>query len=156
MIYYTFLLLIIVVVSVIAIWMYRAIFGVGRSVYQSNLVGGRKVSKRAKARLKVRRKARAQNAGSSSSSGIPTPWGWKDNAALPHEAYVAHKPGSLRGHAHAGVNVFAVAPAPATARKNVGWPYKEEKMQFAGKAYKVNRRAADGGDLNGDGKPWVW
>ncbi len=155
MLYYTSLFLIIVLVSMVAIWMYRVVFGVSRAAYRSSVQGGRKVSKRAKARMKARRKARIKAGGSSTTSGVPDAWGWSGTTGLIHSDRDTHNPGSLRGHARAGENIFATAPNDTIAGKNAGWPYKEEKVEFVGKAYKVNRKAADDGDLDGDGKPWV-
>lgn len=154
MLFYTSLFLIIVLVLMISVWMYRAIFGVTRSAYHAKLVGGQKVSKRTQARLKARRKARLKAARSSSSSGMPTPWGWKANTNHAHSGSDVQK---LGGHPDFAGNGNDFVPfSHAEGRKNVGWPYKEEKVDFAGKAYKVNRKAADGGDLGSDGKPWIW
>lgn len=152
MLYYTSLFLFLVLVSVIAIWVYRGIFGVSRAAYRSSLQGGRKLSKRAKARMKARQKAH----GTSATKGAPTPWGWNAATGQMHSDRDIRSPETLRGHARSSEHMFASAPNPAAVRKNAGWPYKEEKMKFAGKAYKVNRKAAEDGELDGDGKPWVW
>lgn len=152
MLYYTSLFLVIVLVSMIAIWIYRGIFGVGRAAYRSSLKGGRKLSKRAKARMKARQKAH----GTSATKGVPTPWGWNAATGQMHSDRDISSSGTLRGHARSSEYMFASAPNPVAARKKVDWPHKEEKVEFAGKAYKVNRKVADDGDLDADGKPWVW
>lgn len=162
MLYYTSLFLIIVLVSIIAIWMYRAILGASRVTHTAILPGRRKVSARAKARLKSRRKQRGKGKTTTiGRSEVPTPWGWKDT---PHAANTVHKPGSDKvlwsgPSSHHGVSEPATgqaysAPAHSAATKRVGWPYREDKLAFAGKAYKVNRKAAENGEL--EGKPWVW
>lgn len=161
MLYYTSLFLVIVLVSVIAIWMYRAILGASRVAYKASVPGGKKISPRTRTRLKARAKARAK-AAKSGTSEAPVPWGWKGNPNPIHSHHETHKPGSSKkhwnglSHSHAAASEHTISTPPSNAgRKNVGWPYKEEKMEFAGKAYKVNRKAVDG-DFNGNGKPWVW
>src|SRR5690554_4117711 len=143
----------IVLVSVVSIWVYRAIFGIGRVAYRSSLRGSRKVSKRAQARMKARRKARAKAGGVSTISGVPTPWGWHKASGQTHLDQEVRPSGSLIGHARSDEQVFANMPQRAAAKKYVGWPYKEEQMDFAGKSYKVSRKPTDRQELDGDGKP---
>ena len=132
MLYYTSLFLIVLLASVIIVWLYRAIFGVGRTGYRSSVRGGRTVSKRTKARMQAHR------------------------AAHPVSPHVIDGPVSLRGHARAGENMFAATHTPGAAGANAGWPYKEEKMESVGKAYRVNRKAATKSNADKDGKPWGW
>ena len=141
MLYYTALFLVVFFVSVVAIWMYRAIFGAGRSVYKSKTHGAKKSSKRAKARLEARRKQWAQSGSYLSSSDAPNPWGLKGQAPHP-------KAGQMGS--------YAESREPVSSRQTGGWPYKEEKVEFAGKAYKVNRKATDDKGMGSEGKPWVW
>lgn len=166
MLYYTSLFLIIVLVSIITIWMYRAILGVGRATHNAVLPGRGKVSSKAKARLKTRRKAQAK--ADSVYSEVPTPWGWKDSANS------VQKPGSDKvlwsgsnkehgvketyvGYSQSSGHVPGFGqPVAGSPAKRVGWPYREDKLAFAGKAYKVNRRPVDHDDPTSEGKPWVW
>lgn len=180
MLYYITLLLVIVVVSVIAIWAYRAIVGMARTAHTAMLPTRRKISAKTKARLKSRQKMRSKakvSAKRASGSEIPTPWGWRDEAHTVHSPrpqQSTNKPGSDRklwsgssrksaiNERNAGYSVSSnhepgySKPEQKAARQRVGWPYREDKMAFAGKAYKVSRKATEGSDVATEGKPWVW
>ena len=180
MLYYVTLLLVIVVFSIIAIWLYRAIVGFARSAHTAMLPGRQKISAKAKARLKARQKMRAK-AKRATNPGedidIPTPWGWRDEAHSvhsPHFQRTNNKPGSDRKLWAGSSRKSAIKEnhgdyaqtsrrqpgysesVQKPAKQRVGWPYREDKMAFAGKAYKVKRKTSSDDEVNADGKPWVW
>ena len=82
----------------------------------------------------------------------PTPWGWKgnDHATRDHGA----KGAALNGAT--GLDAFVNKRGKGSA--SVGWPYREEKTEFAGKAYKVTRRTASKKSRQSTtgSQPWGW
>lgn len=96
----------------------------------------------------------------------PTPWGWKGhetpaNAAKTHAALPTEKPnwgwsGGQQG-IHEQNGSYAVSKPAAAGKPGAGWPYREEKSEFAGKAYKVTRKVATKtASTNTADKPWGW
>jgi hypothetical protein len=167
MLYYTSLFLVIVLFSVIAIWMYRGIIGVGRATYNAMLPGRSKATRRAKARLKARQKRNSKTQTTYvNGSVVPTPWGWKDTEHTHHSARTVRKPGSEKvlwsGPSSRPLSVNEPVSSGSdnsafsgnAANKPAGWPYRQDKLAVAGKAYKVNRKPSIDGD--GKGKHWVW
>ena len=83
-----------------------------------------------------------------------TPWGWKGGNHLPESTTsrvvgdVAQAAGSLK--------------RSATNRKKaddpvVGWPYRDEKSEFAGPEYKVtHKKSVKKTNMGGVSKPWGW
>jgi hypothetical protein len=106
------------------------------------------------------------------SGGSQSPWGWKGqetpaNAAKTHAALPTEKPhwdwSGSRNEVHdqqSHNGPYDNLSKRATTRKagaGAGWPQREEKLEFAGKAYKVTRKppskTSDTGTLD---KPWGW
>lgn len=92
-------------------------------------------------------------------SSMQTPWGWKGNNDKTHEK----TPGGVSGNNPAtGRDAFAGnsdsgSSASDDRNPTVGWPYREEKFEFAGKAYKVKRKVIPAKtNLRDTGKPWGW
>ena len=87
-----------------------------------------------------------------------TPWGWKGND---HEIR-EHGPKSAVRNASSGFGAFLnkagnEGDQKASEQAAVGWPYREEKFEFAGKAYKVKRKTTlRKTNLETTGKPWGW
>lgn len=179
MLYYITLFLVIVLVSISSVWVCRAIIGIGRAARIAILPDSKKISTKVKAKSKARKKVRAKVKGNTKPAGgfdIPTPWGWRDEAHSVHSEHtqsVIMKPGSDRklwtgqaavnetyaGYSQSSKHAHAsdyTKPTQKTPKPQVGWPYREDKMAFAGKAYKVNRKVTDDAAVIADGKPWVW
>lgn len=87
----------------------------------------------------------------STKNKTPAPWGWKGNDS------------EIRQHGSKGATVNGAGGLSALLNKHgsesasVGWPYREEKTEFAGTSYKVSRKAGSG--ISGrkpGGKPWGW
>lgn len=106
-----------------------------------------------------------------------TPWGWKGHsspagAARRHPAKPAVKaPWGWQGNAvresgqstknTSGLDAFienSTHEKPETAgNPTVGWPYREEKKESAGRAYKVTRKhAAQRSNIKDAKAPWGW
>jgi len=108
-----------------------------------------------------------------------TPWGWKGHAS-PSSAARRHpaKPpvktpwgwqggeGPVRNGNHStkeatGLDAFIENSANKTSvngvSPNVGWPYREEKKEVAGRAYKVTRKnTARSSNVSSVKAPWGW
>jgi len=141
MIFYTSLLIACLIAAFITLYIFKALEGVGRSIYKAilpsantNVAGHReKVSYRST-------KNRAQ-----------TPWGWKGNAKKVRQD--GSKPASAIGAS--GLDAFINNHGKQS--EAVGWPYREEKTDLTGKSYKVSRKAVSANTNRGSKrKPWGW
>jgi hypothetical protein len=130
MFFYTALFVASLIAAFIIIWLYRSIADAGKAVYQAMLPSSRNAATSHLENQTVR----------TSVNDTPTPWGWKNHQTPARP---------LNGRA---------ASQPATRNKqNVGWPYREEKSEFAGKAYKVRRHVRlKRTNLANTSKPWGW
>ena len=81
-----------------------------------------------------------------------TPWGWKGNDQEIREH--GRKPTTR----NAFLNKTTGERASKTSKQSaVGWPYREEKLELAGTAYKVSRKATPRKtNLKTTSKPWGW
>lgn len=163
MLFYTSLLVACLVGAVVIVWLYRRIAYDAGSVYKTvHPIFQPDPADHV-----------ADGASRTAAVGTDTPWGW-NNHATPSNLAKTHaakpteqKPWGWKGreqavreqHPHHG---SYTAPAHANANPNpgkpgAGWPYREEKQEFAGKAYKVTRKAKPSTTkLGADGKPWGW
>jgi hypothetical protein len=86
-----------------------------------------------------------------------TPWGWPGNEKKIRE----HKPANQTSD-HADLNSYlkhqrAKSQVVAEKKPTVGWPYREETFEFAGKDYKVTHKVKPKKtNLSTTGKPWGW
>jgi hypothetical protein len=157
MFFYTALFVASLIAAFIIIWLYRSIADAGKAVYQAMLPSSRNAATSHLENQTVR----------TSVNDTPTPWGWKNHqtpahlakthAALPTEKSPWGWKESQRANENRPLNGRA-ASQPATRNKqNVGWPYREEKSEFAGKAYKVRRHVRlKRTNLANTSKPWGW
>ena len=158
MFFYTALFVASLIAAFIIIWLYRSIADAGKAVYQAMLPSSRNAATSHLDGLSV----------NTSVNDTPTPWGWKSHqtpanlakkhAALPTEKSPWGWKGSQRGANEKRPLNGRTASQPATRKnQNVGWPYREEKSEFAGKAYKVTRKVAPKKtNLSSTDKPWGW
>ena len=79
----------------------------------------------------------------------PTPWGWKGGDLGTREHGVA-------SNGATGLDAFVNKHSRESAA--VGWPYREERNEIVGKAYKVSRKAmAKKSRLSTtNNQPWGW
>ena len=81
-------------------------------------------------------------------------WGWQTKGNKVREQQAHHATGTADTK---HCSLYDVDPtAPPTNRGDV-WPHREEKLEPAGKAYKVTRRVPPQASNDEDsGKPWGW
>jgi len=172
MFFYTFLFIASVIVALVILRLYNAIVGVGRDVYEAILPSSKDSPTDHLEGVKL----------NTTINDTPTPWGWKShstpsNLARTHPARPSeqtpwgwpgnkneireHHPGDASSNG-SGIDAYVNRdnpPPPEEELKKpvVGWPYREEKFEFAGKAYKITRKAkTKKANLSSSGKPWGW
>ena len=170
MLFYASLLLFSVAISVIALWFYRSMYDIGKAAYRAILPRARKAYKEEKAvSLSSGLATKATPWGWSSDRGprraipvvspvakkaAPAPWGWKGNDSRSRSRSI-RLGGDVEEAAESLKNMLS-RPAKGNT-EHVGWPYREESFDFAGKEYKVVRktriRIAKAGGMS---KPWGW
>ena len=168
MFFYASLFVATLILAAVVLWLYRAVVGAGKAVYQAILPSSKSGSADHLAREAVR----------TTVNETRTPWGWGEHAKPAHAARTAKNaaapvgksdnvpwgwPGSeKKGHDYKpGMSHARRAGADSTAKPaakgQIGWPYREDKFEFAGKAYKVTRKVAPKKtNLASTGKPWGW
>lgn len=174
MFFYTSLFVASVIVALVVVWLFNAIMDVGKQVYRAMLPSS-------KDNLTSHVHDVPLN---TTINDTPTPWGWKShetprNAAKTHAATPIPakstpwgwpgNEGEVRKHGPEHVmpngsrteadmwGLGGKAKSTEPAKLKVGWPYREEKFEFAGKSYKVSRkRKVRKTDLSKTGKPWGW
>lgn len=84
----------------------------------------------------------------------PTPWGWPGN----NNEIRDHGPESNGTGLDSYTNNLDAKQKEKKANKpSVGWPYREDRIEFAGKAYKVTRKVTPKKtNLKTTIKPWGW
>ena len=161
---YTALLIASLVAALVGLWVFRTIRYSAGSVYKT-VIPDTEIGSTIQLKSKAAPVA---------SDGSQSPWGWKGhetpaNAAKTHAALPTEKPhwdwSGSRNEVHdqqSHNGPYDNLSKRATTRKaSAGWPQREEKHEFAGKAYKVTRKAptqtsdTDTGTGSLD-KPWGW
>jgi hypothetical protein len=172
MFFYISLFVACVIIALVILYLYNSVAGVGKLIHRTLLP----ISKNnLTAHLEDKKLATTIN-------DTPTPWGWEshstpENVAQTHPAAPSgQRPWGWPGNHHAtydhrstngtgnasGSGIFhahngSASTPEATESPTVGWPYREEKFEFAGKAYKVTRKAKlKRTDLSTTSKPWGW
>lgn len=158
MFFYITLLVGSVIGAVLLLYFVQAIMSLGKSAYSSLLPSA-----------KHNRTSHLENTRFTENNKTQTPWGWTGhsspaNVAKTHPAMPADNTSfGWKGKSNdkgkvaeaKGLDGFIAsktAPKPA-----VGWPYREEKLDVAGSAYKVTRKAKPAKtNLKDNGKPWGW
>lgn len=168
MFFYTSLFVASLIVALVILWLYNAVADVGKQVYRAILPSSKSNVTEHVQDIPL----------NTTINETPTPWGWKSHetpatvaktrAAKPSKATPWGWPGNekeIRDHGPNGTwpdgskteaSLAGYGEKPKSARK-VGWPYREEEFEFAGKAYKVSRKAKPKKtNLSKTGKPWGW
>jgi hypothetical protein len=141
MIFYTSLFIACVIAAFIALYIFKALEGVGRSVYKAILPS-------AKANVTGHRERVSYR---STKNHTKTPWGWTGNDKKVRQH--GSNPASANGAS--GLDAFINDHGKQSAA--VGWPYRQEKSDLTGKSYKVSRKAVSANTNRGSkGKPWGW
>lgn len=165
MFFYTSLFVASLIVALIVLWLYHAIADVGKAVYRAMLPSSKDNPTDHLERDTVLR---------TTINDTPTPWGWGEHAKpsqaaratriAPSESVPWGWPGNdnkIREHGKQydlNAGVALTEPVPDDKKKSTtGWPYREEKFDFAGKSYKVSRKASpEKTNLRNTGTPWGW
>jgi len=165
MFFYTSLFVASLIVALVVLWLYHAIADVGKAVYRAILPSSKgNPADHLEAETVLR----------TTINDTPTPWGWGDHAKPSQAARTAKIapsdsvpwgwPGNnneIREHGqHYDLNAGKALTEPGAAKKPkpvTGWPYREEKFDFAGKSYKVSRKAKlKKTNLGNTSTPWGW
>jgi len=177
MFFYTSLFIASVIAALVILYLYNAVADVGRAVYRAMLPSSKEKLARQIDEPKF----------STSINDTPTPWGWgshatPEKAAQTHPASSPNgtpwgwkgnnngmrERGQVREYNHSGATQKVTGldafvknnggPSSADAKRPVvGWPYREEKVEFAGKAYKVTRSVKPRKtNLRNTSTPWGW
>jgi hypothetical protein len=83
-----------------------------------------------------------------------TDWDWqtKENKVSAQQAHHATGTANTRH-----CSLYDVDPTAPPANRSDVWPHREEKLESAGKAYKVTRKMPpQASNDGGSGKPWGW
>ena len=136
MLFYVSLTIACIIAALLILYLYNALADAGKEVYKALLPSS-----------KNHRASRPLNAKlNSNGNSATTPWGWKGNDS------------GVREHgSNSATGLDAILNNNASESASVGWPYREEKTELAGRANKVSRKAgsAKTGRRSG-GKPWGW
>ena len=176
MFFYTALFVASVIAAIVILYLYNALKDVGTAVYRSFLPSS-------KENLARRINDTPYHA---TINDTPTPWGWDGQTAAaeknPLKTVVPASPNDdtpwgwkgndqgIREHGRKGTVRNAASGRDAFLNKTtgeraskaskqsaVGWPYREEKFELAGTAYKVTRKATPRKtNLKTASKPWGW
>ena len=165
-----------VIMATVVLWLYRAVVGAGKAVYQAILPSSKTEADDPTHHVEDERLALTVN-------DTRTPWGWREHstparAARAAEIATVHAvpwgwPGNdreIRNHeptlllashsltdSESPVQAVTEAEPEDRPNENVGWPYREEKFDFAGKAYKVVRKESlEITNLSTTDTPWGW
>jgi hypothetical protein len=172
MFFYASLFVATLILAAVVLWLYRAVVGAGQAVYQAILPSSKTTPTDHLAREAVRTRTTIND--------TPTPWGWGEHTK-PSQAARTEKRTPVHAHMGKSDNVpwgwpgsnqkardykpgmsharrtGADPVAKPAAKGKVGWPYREDKFEFAGKAYKVTRKSTPKKtNLSSTGKPWGW
>jgi hypothetical protein len=142
MLFYVSLFIACVISALVVLYIYNAIADAGKAVYRALLPSSKNNVSRHRRNVRF----------NSAISDTPTPWGWNGNE---HEARQhGTKPATTNGTA--GLHGFLNKQSNESL--SVGWPYREDKVELAGKAYKVTRKTASKKLSPGTNskQPWGW
>ena len=171
MLFYATIFIVSVVVAGGIVWFYHTSADTSKAIYNTIIP-----LSEAKNPADHAKDAKAQNAG----MNTPQPWGQKThqtpgNLARTHAAMpTTQTPWGWTGsekrvgkkQAHDGsrkskaahCSLYDKSEPKSIRNQNVGWPYREDKTETTGRAYKVTRRAARPKKTNlaSVEKPWGW
>lgn len=122
---------------------------------------------------KDRRTGHLENTKFSHNNKMQTPWGWRGHAspagvARTHPAIPSDNNTSWewktkdnktnnKSQVEKSTGLDGFLASEAAPKPTVGWPYREDKLDVAGSAYKVTRKAKPARtNLRDNGKPWGW
>ena len=142
MFFYISLFIACVISALLVLYIYHALADVGKAVFRNFLPGQKDSLASQIGDVRFHSKV----------NDTPTPWGWKGND---HETREHGAKGAALNGA-TGLDAFVNKHSKEST--SVGWPYREEKNEFAGKAYKVTRKPTSKkpGMSTTCNQPWGW
>jgi len=142
MFFYVSLFIACVLTAIVFLYLYHALMDVGKAVYKVLLPSSKENVTRHRRNVRF----------NSVVSDTPTPWGWNGND---HETREHGRRPATVGSA-SGLDGFLSKHSSETSSD--GWPYRQDKVEFAGKAYKVKRKTASkkSRPAINNKQPWGW
>ena len=142
MFFYVSLFIACVISTLVVLYLYHALTDAGKAVYGALILSSKDNVTRHRRNVRF----------NSAVSDIQIPWGWKGND---HEVR-EHGPRPATANGASCLDGFLNKHSNGTS--SVGWPYREDKVEFAGTAHKVTRKTAPKKTrLRSNGKqPWGW
>lgn len=176
MLFYASLFLFCVAVSCVSLWMYRSLNSVGKAVYrvllpssksnENNQAGEREgalTTNEARvpwgwSRETAPRRRKPLSKVKAARQAPTVPWGWPGNQRNERSADDRANRLVQAMRRRDGVE-SETSPQPTKEDEpRVGWPYRDEAFEFAGKQYKVVHASGPVGNTNmgGMARPWGW
>lgn len=142
MFFYVSLFIASLLVAFFAVYIFNALAGVGRAIHKAYLPNRKNNLSRHIKDVRYHSKV----------NDTPTPWGWKGSDPVTRAS--APKGAAVNGAT--GLDGFVNKHSSESS--SVGWPYREEKIETTGRAYKVSRRpgARKSGSSANVSQPWGW
>lgn len=142
MLFYVSLFIACVISALVVLYIYNALADAGKAVYRALLPSSKNNVTRHRRNVRF----------NSAISDTPTPWGWSGND---HET---REHGSKPATANGTSVLDGFLNKQSNETSSVGWPYREEKVELAGTAYKVTRKTASKKSRPGTNnkQPWGW
>lgn len=142
MLFYVSLFIASVMSALVVLYIYHALADVGKAVYRALLPSSKNNVTRHRRNVRF----------NSAVSDTPTPWGWNGNE--PEAREYGTKPATTNGAS--GLDGFLNNVGNKST--SVGWPFREEKVEPTGTAYKVRRKKASNEPRlrTGGAQPWGW
>lgn len=142
MLFYVSLFVACVISALLVLYLYNVLADAGKAVYKAFLPSKRNNLTSHVGNVRFHSKV----------NDTPTPWGWKGND------HAGRKPVAKGAEMDGATGLDAFVNKHSNESSSVGWPYREEKNEFAGKSYKVSRRKSPKKNrlqTSGD-QPWGW
>lgn len=170
MLFYASLLLFSLAVSAVVLWVYRVVYDTGKAAYRAIFPSTKeqyKADKQAAIQTSINNTPTPWGwtggpgprrvipvALAASKPPVPAPWGWKGSTSNTESA--SH---SLKGNAEeAAASLWEMVDGNAgNEETGVGWPYREEKFEFADRQYKVTSKSrVKRTNMEEISMPWGW
>lgn len=142
MLFYVSLFIACVISAIVVLYIYNALAEVGKAIYGAILPSSKNNVTRHRRNVRF----------NSAISDTPTPWGWNGNDQEVREH------GSKPATANGASVLDGFLNKQSNDTSSVGWPHREDKVEFAGKSYKVTRKTASKKSRPGTNskQPWGW
>jgi len=142
MFFYVSLFIACVIAALLVLYILNALADVGKAVYKSILPSRKDHLTNSISNVRFNTKV----------NDTPTPWGWKGGD------HVTRDQGTKAATMNEAGGLDAFVNKHGNESRSVGWPYREEKNELTGKAYKVTRRTSSkkSGLQTTGNQPWGW